>query len=69
VREAVDYLDAKSHFPFGKNWASYAALVTPAHVESAVLGLQKLFETNLAGKRFLDIGCGSGVHALAALRL
>lgn len=69
MREAVKYLDGKSHFPFGKNWASYAKLVTPLHVERAVLGLQNLIGTSLTGKRFLDIGCGSGVHALAALRL
>jgi 2-polyprenyl-6-hydroxyphenyl methylase/3-demethylubiquinone-9 3-methyltransferase len=69
MSQAVDYLDARSHFPFGKNWASYATLVTPAHVESAIVGLQKLLGTNLHGKRFLDIGCGSGVHAVAALHL
>jgi 2-polyprenyl-6-hydroxyphenyl methylase/3-demethylubiquinone-9 3-methyltransferase len=69
MREAADYLDGKSHFPFGKNWASYATLVTPVHVERAILSLQKLIGTSLAGKRFVDIGCGSGVHALAALRL
>ena len=32
-------------------------------------GLRKLFPEGLAGKTFLDIGCGSGVHALAALSL
>lgn len=69
MREAIDYLDGNSHFPFGKNWASYATLITPVHVERAVLSLQKLVGTDLTGKRFLDIGCGSGVHALAALRL
>lgn len=69
MREGVSYLDGKTHFPFGKNWASYATLVTPVHIEGAVLSLQKLIGTSLSGKRFLDIGCGSGVHALAALRL
>jgi SAM-dependent methyltransferase len=69
MREAVDYLDGKSHFPFGKNWASYATLVTPMHVDRAINGLRKLIGTDLAGQRFVDIGCGSGVHALAALRL
>src|SRR6516164_3300543 len=67
--ESVDLLDPKSHFAFGKNWASYAKLVTEAQVEEAVVGLRRLASGDLQGKRFLDIGCGSGLHSLAALRL
>jgi 2-polyprenyl-6-hydroxyphenyl methylase/3-demethylubiquinone-9 3-methyltransferase len=67
--ESVDLLDPKSHFAFGKNWASYAKLVTEAQVEEAVVGLRRLAGGDLQGKRFLDIGCGSGLHSLAALRL
>jgi SAM-dependent methyltransferase len=66
---SADLLDQKSHFAFGKNWASYAKLVTDAQVEEAIAGLRKLAGGDLEGKRFLDIGCGSGLHALAALRL
>ena len=66
---SADLLDQKSHFAFGKNWASYARLVTDAQVQEAIDGLRKLAGGGLEGKRFLDIGCGSGLHALAALRL
>lgn len=69
MHDAVDLLSQESHFAFGRNWASYARLVTEAHVEEAVRGLQRLVGGNLEGKRVLDIGCGSGLHALAALRL
>jgi SAM-dependent methyltransferase len=69
MSESVDLLDQKSHFAFGKNWASYAKLVTVAQVEEATVSLRRLAGGNFEGKRFLDIGCGSGLHALAALRL
>lgn len=64
-----ELLEQASHFAFGKNWASYAKLVSTAQIEEAVKGLRRLLEGELHGKRFLDIGCGSGLHSLAALRL
>jgi 2-polyprenyl-6-hydroxyphenyl methylase/3-demethylubiquinone-9 3-methyltransferase len=69
MSKSVDLIDQKSHFAFGKNWASYAKLVTDAQLEEAISSLRRLAGGDLAGKRFLDIGCGSGLHALAALRL
>jgi SAM-dependent methyltransferase len=56
-------------FAFGKNWASYAKLVSESRIDSAVANLRRLAGGTLEGRRFLDIGCGSGLHALAALRL
>lgn len=69
MNDAADLLSAQSHFEFGKNWASYAQLVTEEHVQEAVAAMRILAGGDLAGKRFVDIGCGSGLHALAALRL
>jgi len=69
MSDAANLLDRESHFDFGKNWASYLGLVTEVHVQAAVSSLQQLAGGDLHGKRVLDIGCGSGLHALAALRL
>lgn len=66
----MDLKDISSHFQFGENWRSYAAMVDDARVAEAVSGLQRLVPADrMAGRRFLDIGCGSGLHMLAALRL
>ncbi|MBS0263266.1 MAG: methyltransferase domain-containing protein [Planctomycetes bacterium] len=62
--------ELSSHFEFGRNWSSYAGLIDEERVAEAVRGLERLAGPGgLAGKTFLDIGCGSGLHSLAALRL
>jgi SAM-dependent methyltransferase len=65
----MDLTDRKNHFEFGANWRDYAKTVDKTRIESAVAALGKLFPDGLAGKTFLDIGCGSGLHSLAALLL
>jgi len=57
-------------FKFGDNWRSFAAIVSDDAIAEAERGLRRLFpDGELNGCRFLDIGCGSGLSALAASRL
>jgi SAM-dependent methyltransferase len=62
--------DDAMHFAFGKNWESYAQLIDEGRVQAAERGLVRLVgEGFIENRTFLDIGCGSGVHSLAAARL
>lgn len=58
-------------FSFGKNWKNYAKhALNPARIEEARKSLlEYLPAEEYAGKTFLDIGCGSGVFSLNAVRL
>lgn len=59
-----------SHFDFGGNWSSYSGLIDEDRIRDAETALGKLVHAeDIVGKSFLDIGCGSGLHLLAASRL
>ena len=57
-------------FGFGKNWADFVdAHFDEERIATAQTHLLRFLKLpHLNGKRFLDIGCGSGLHSLAALR-
>jgi len=59
-----------ARFEFGKNWTKFLTCLN----EQIILNAQKSFldmmgTTDLKGKTFLDIGCGSGIVSLVAKRL
>ncbi|TSE18192.1 Ubiquinone biosynthesis O-methyltransferase [Tepidimonas alkaliphilus] len=70
MNKSKSLVNVELHFAFGKNWAEYAEKVTEAEIAEAERGLQRLLaQDRLDGLSFLDIGCGSGIHSLAAIRL
>jgi len=57
-------------FQFGKNWASFLAVLSDDRINKAVKSLQQMLQVEtLQGKTFLDIGSGSGLFSLAAWKL
>jgi len=61
---------AGERFAFGKNWLRFIDGLDEARIDAAVASVRKLTGLDtLAGKRFLDIGSGSGLFSLAAMRI
>jgi 2-polyprenyl-3-methyl-5-hydroxy-6-metoxy-1,4-benzoquinol methylase len=70
VPQTQDLLELESHFSFGENWSHYAEKIDESRIEEAEKSLIRLVgRENIEGKTFLDIGCGSGLFSLAAVRL
>ena len=60
----------RDSFEFGKNWARFLSVMDEERIIQAEESLKKMLAMEgLAGKRFLDIGSGSGLFSLAARRM
>lgn len=57
-------------FAFGENWRDFLRTVDEFRIAESAAALQKMLGVEtLDGKRFIDIGSGSGLSSLAAHRL
>src|SRR5579884_3839006 len=57
-------------FSFGANWRKFARTLDEPRIAQAEAGLRASFGGHaIAGERFIDVGCGSGLFSLCATRL
>ena len=57
-------------FTFGQNWLGFSKILDEGRIGAAVASLGRLLgDDKVAGRSFLDIGAGSGLFSIAAVRL
>src|SRR5512146_3278446 len=61
---------AGERFEFGKNWSRFLAVLDDERIVKAEESLRLMLDIkDFSGKRFLDVGSGSGLFSLIARRL
>src|SRR5215210_5463757 len=66
----ADGLERGERFDFGGNWRRFLGVLDDERIAEAERSLRKMLGVeSLAGRSFLDIGSGSGLFSLAAMRL
>lgn len=67
---SVDHGPAETRFEFGKNWQRFLRQLSEERIAEAEKSLCRMLDLNdLHNRTFLDIGNGSGLFSLAAMRL
>jgi SAM-dependent methyltransferase len=69
-RPPAETRDVGPRFEFGENWSAFIDHVDVRRISIAETSLRTMLSTeSLAGMRFADVGCGSGLFSLAAADL
>lgn len=70
MNSTADVPIREARFAFGRNWRRFLNVLDEDRARQAELSLKEMLEIeNLSGKTFLDVGSGSGLFSLAAVRL
>ncbi|MEK7405624.1 MAG: class I SAM-dependent methyltransferase [Acidobacteriota bacterium] len=70
MRTPQEEIRQGGRFAFGENWARFLADLSAERIRTAEQSLRQMLAVeSLGGRRFLDVGCGSGLFSLAARRL
>src|SRR5216684_8072144 len=63
-------LASETRFAFGRNWQRFLRVLNDDRIGEAEKSLQAMLQVDsLRNKSFVDIGSGSGLFSLAAMRL
>lgn len=69
-RAHTEEVSRGERFEFGKNWSRFLTTLDDQRIAEAQRAIVEMLELpDLTGKRFLDVGSGSGLSSLAARRL
>ncbi|WDT81154.1 MAG: hypothetical protein MPW14_05225 [Candidatus Manganitrophus sp.] len=70
MKSSATEIKLGERFEFGENWSRFLAVLDEMRISEAEQSLKQMLDLkDLSGKRFLDIGSGSGLFSLAARRL